>query len=71
MIRYKPGVDVFALLNAAGWSTYRLRQERVLGERAIQKIRDGKLPSWAELNTLCGLLRCQPSDLLQYIPDEE
>ena len=69
MIRYRSNVDVLAMLNAAGYSSYRMRQERILGERVIQKIRERKLPSWQELDKLCGLLRCHPVDLLEYIPD--
>lgn len=69
MIRYRSNVDVLAMLNAAGYSSYRMRQERILGERVIQKIRERKLPSWQELDKLCGLLRCHPVDLLEYIPE--
>lgn len=70
MIRYRTGVDVLAMLSEAGWSSYRMRKERVMGERALQKIREGKLPSWAELDKLCALLRCHPVDLLEYVQDD-
>ena len=70
MFKYRDGVDVMARLAAAGWTSYRMRQERIMGEKSIQKIRDGALPSWRELNTLCRLLRCHPSDLIEYRPDD-
>lgn len=70
MFRYRQGVDVLAMLNESGYSTYRLRHERIMGERVMQKFRDGKLPSWEELNKLCRLLRCHPSDLIEYRPDD-
>lgn len=69
MIRYLNGVNVLAMLGDAGYSSYRLRQDRIMGERAIQKIRDRELPSWRELDILCGLLHCHPCDLLEYVPE--
>lgn len=70
MIQYRSGVDVLAMLASAGWSSYRIRQERILGERAVQKLRDRKLPSWQELDRICSILRCHPCDLLEYIPED-
>lgn len=63
--------DILSLLKEAGFTTYKLRQEKLLGERAIQKLRTGDLPSWNELNTICALLNKQVGDLVEYIPDEE
>ena len=62
--------DILSLLKEAGYTTYKLRQEKLLGERAIQKLRTGDLPSWNELNTICALLNKQVGDLVEYIPDE-
>lgn len=69
MIQYRNGVDVIAKLGEAGYSTYRIRSEKLLTEKALQKIRDGKLPSWNELNRMCNLIGCHPCDLLEYIPE--
>jgi len=63
--------DILAALKEAGYTTYKLRQEKLLGERAIQKLRTGDLPSWNELNTICRLLDKQVGDLVEYVPDEE
>ena len=64
-------VDILAALKESGYTTYKLRQEKLLGERAIQKLRTGDLPSWNELNTICRLLGKQVGDLVEYVPDEE
>ena len=64
-------IDILAALKEAGYTTYKLRQEKLLGERAIQKLRTGDLPSWNELNTICRLLDKQVGDLVEYVPDEE
>ena len=65
MIRYRPGINVIGMLSDAGYNTGRIRREKVIGENALQKIRDGKLPSWNELNKLCNLLNVHPTDLLE------
>ena len=43
-IRYK--IDILARLKEYGYSTYKLRKERVMGEATIQLLREGKLVSW-------------------------
>lgn len=63
--------DILAALKEAGYTTYKLRQEKLLGERAIQKLRTGDMPSWHELNTICRLLNKQVGDLVEYVHDEE
>lgn len=58
--------DVLAALNAKGYTTYRLRKERLLSESTVQKLRTGQGVSWDNLETLCQLLACQPGDILEY-----
>ncbi len=64
MIQYK--IDVLSELKGKGYSTYRLRKEKILGEATIQKIRSGELVSWDNMSTLCRLLGCQPGDIVCY-----
>lgn len=66
MIKTKAGV--LDRLKEAGYSSYRLRKERILGERTMQQIREGKAVSGEALNLLCRLLDCQPGDILEYVP---
>lgn len=40
-----------------------------MGEAMLQKIRSGKMVSWATLETICDLLECQPGDLIVYEKD--
>lgn len=67
-IRYK--IDILEALKAAGYNTTRLRKEKLLGESVIQKMREKKPLSWHEMGTVCGLLGCQPGDLVEYVPDD-
>lgn len=64
-IKYK--TNVLELLKNAGYTTYKLRKEKILGESTLQKMRTDTLLSWAELNTVCSLLDCQPGDILEFV----
>lgn len=64
-------IDVLAMLKEKGYSTYRLRKEKLLGEATIQTIRNGTLVSWENIGRICAMLDCQPGDILEYIPDEK
>lgn len=59
-------VDLLAVLKEAGYNTNRIRKEKIMGEAMLQKIRSGQMVSWAVLETICGLLDCQPGDLIEY-----
>ena len=61
--------DLLEALKAKGYTSYRLRKDKLLGEATLTKIRAGGLPSWRELDTLCSLLGMQPGDIVEYIPD--
>ena len=69
MIRYK--IDVIAALKNAGYTTYRIRKDGLINQTALQKIRDGKMISWEQLNSICRLLNCQPGDLVEYVEDDK
>ena len=66
MIKYK--IDVLHALKNAGFTTYRLRKDKILGEATIQKLRGFELVSWENINTICKLLSCQPGDMMEYVP---
>lgn len=65
MLRFK--VDVLKLLKESGYSTYRLRKEKIIGESTIQKLRECKIPSLDNLDWLCATLHLQPEDLIEYV----
>ena len=68
-VKYK--IDILAALKAAGYSSTRLRQEKLIGERQIQQIREGELVSWLVIGRICKMLNCQPGDLVEYIGDDQ
>ena len=67
-IKYK--IDVMEALKDRGYTSYRIRKEKLIGERQVQQIRNGEIVSVACLDKLCELLACQPGDLLEYIEEE-
>ena len=67
-IRYK--VDILAELKKKGYSSTRIREEKLIGQSYLQQLRRGELISWKTLDTICLLLECQPGDLIEFIPAE-
>ena len=64
-IRYK--VDIMAKLKEKGYSSTKIREEKLIGQSYLQQLRHGELVSWKTLDTICTLLDCQPGDLLEYV----
>lgn len=62
-------VDIMSTLREKGYIPHRMRVEKLFGEATIQKMRHGKLVSWAEFDRLCKILNMQPGDLLKYTED--
>ena len=69
MIKYK--MDVLAALKSAGYSTYRIRKEKLLHEMTLQRLRAGELVSWSVLDDICRLLNVQPGDVIERVDDPE
>lgn len=63
--------NILSALKEKGFTTTRLRREKVLAESTIQKLREGKPISWANIDQICRLLNCQPGDFLVYVPDDK
>lgn len=64
-IRYK--VDVMAELKKKGYTSTRIREDKLIGQSYLQQLRHGELVSWKTLGTICALLECQPGDLIEYV----
>ena len=63
-VKYK--CDILETLKAAGYSTYRIRKERLLAESTVQAFRRGELVSLDNIGRICELLDCQPGDIFCY-----
>lgn len=58
--------DVLDKLKEKGITTYYLRKNGLIGEKTITELRSGKVPGAKTIDILCGLLCCQPGDLILY-----
>lgn len=67
--RYK--VDVITALKDAGYTSYKIRQEGLINQTALQKLRQGKMIAWEQLDKVCNLLKCQLGDIVEHVQDDE
>ena len=63
-------IDILSALKNIGYSTYKLRKEKIFGEGTIQKFRTGGCIDWEVLERLCELLNCQPGDIIEYTDEQ-
>lgn len=68
-IKYK--IDVLSALKQAGYNTNRIRNEQLLSQSTLQKLRKKEPLAWKNIETICKLLGCQPGDIMEYVDDEE
>lgn len=69
MIRYK--IDVIEELKKKGYTTTRIRNERILSEATLTNIRRNKPITTATLDIICSILKKQPGQIIEYIPDNK
>lgn len=68
---YKYKIDILKELSKRGYTSTRMRKEKILSEATMQNLRKGKGITTDTINTICIILRCQPSDILEIIPTDE
>lgn len=64
MLIYK--IDVMQVITEKGYTSYQIRREKLLGENALQAIRENKMVGIKALDQLCSLLDLQPGDIIEY-----
>ena len=71
MLKYR--INVLEELKKKGYTTTRLRKDKILAESTLTRLREGKTSiSCDSIGVICSMLRCQPSDVLENeITDEE
>ncbi len=68
MFAYK--IDVLDELKKRGYTTSKMRNEKLLGENAIQSLRRNEVVGIIALEKICGLLEMQPGDIICYENDQ-
>lgn len=65
MIQYK--LDILQALKEKGFTSYRLRNDKLLNESTMTKLRNKDTSITLQtLDIICKLLNCQPSDIIGY-----
>lgn len=54
------------LLKERGYSSYRLREEKILTPKTMQKIRKGDQLTMHELDVICDLIQVQPNKVVEW-----
>ncbi len=69
MINYK--INIVSALKDAGYNTNYIRNNKLFSESTMSKFRrnDSSI-TLNNIDSLCKLLNCQPSDIIEYVPDE-
>ncbi len=67
MIKYK--IDIMDALKEKGYTSYKLRKEKIFGESTMTKFRKKEYINFDNLNLLCQLLECQPGEIIEYVKD--
>ena len=63
---------LFELLKEKGYTTYKIRQEKLIGQGTLTAIKNGTGGLDAKtIARLCEVLDCQPGDILVYVKDPE
>lgn len=78
-LEYKGGAKMaikydklFDLLKSKGFTTYKIRKEKILGQGTMTALKNGTGGLDARtIDKLCNILDCQPGELMEYIPDEK
>ena len=68
-LRYK--MNVLKELKDKGYSSARIREEKLLGQSYLQQLRHQKLVSWGAIDVLCKLLDCQVGDIVEYYEEKQ
>lgn len=72
MIKYD---KLLRLLEESGYTPTRIiKEEKILGAKTFYQMKNGETTiglTDKTINKLCNLLRCTPSDIIEYIPDPE
>lgn len=69
MFVYK--IKVLETLSEAGYTPSKLRKEKLLGENAIQSLRENKMVGIKALDKICSILDMQPGNIIKYVETEE
>lgn len=63
--------NILDALKESGYTTTKLRKDKLLGENAIQSLRRGEMVGIIALEKICKLLDMQPGNIIKYVDDDK
>ena len=67
-LRYE---KLLALLEEKGYTSYRIRKEKIIGQATLTAIKNGTGGlDHRSIAKLCQILHCQPGDIMEYVEEE-
>ena len=69
MYRYK--IDVIKALSDKGYTSYKIKQDGTLSQGTLKKLKEGGNVTLDTLNSVCIMLRCQLSDIIEIVATDE
>ena len=64
-------IDVLKSLKEQGFNTKKIRDEKILSESTLQRLRRNPATiNSLSIEVICKVLDCQPGDFMEYIKDE-
>ena len=69
MWRYK--IDILKELSNRGYTSTKMRKDKIMSEGTLQHIRKRNVISVVTFNTICLILRLEPSDIIEIVPTDE
>lgn len=67
-IKYR--FDIIKQLKLHGYTTAKIRKDKLFSESTLQAFRTNRLVSFDTIFKLCDILHCDIGDIIHYIPDE-
>lgn len=62
---------LFRLLQEKGYTSYRIRKEKIIGQATLTAIKNGTGGlDYRSIDRLCKALDCQPGDIMEYKNEE-
>lgn len=68
MFKFK--FDIAEALRNRGITPYTCRTSGLISQSTFTLINKGEVPALKSLGILCDIFKCQPGDLIEWIPDE-
>lgn len=68
---YKYKMDVIKALSDKGYTSYKIKQDNTLSQGTLKKLKEGGNVTLETLNSVCIMLRCQLSDIIEITATDE